>query len=230
MTPAARARPRLLPMAYPSKASSADVFADISDNNLGFDAQQYASAGHGLIAIKATQGQHVISPSWAQWTQAAHSERVAVAHYHFCQLENPRLEAEHFWETIRPHFKPGWDRLVLDLEVGPQSDWPLYLSVLDNELERLSGLQAIGYTFASGLSPQLEIRSGKWWVAAWGTAQPGGRLRQLPNGTLWAWQYAQGFPAVHPSGGPAAAAGIGACDMSVLAPPIVSLIRKATRR
>lgn len=228
--PAAKPQAKWQPMAYPSKAASAELFADISSNNASFDARSYASAGHLQIAIKATQGTDYTDPKWEPWVTAAHANNLAIVHYHFCALANPAAEADYFWGTVRPHFNAKTDRLALDIETGPQGSWPSYLAELDAELYRLSGLEAVGYTFASALTPKLHLRSGKWWVASYGTAQPSGPLRGLPNGSLWGWQYAQGGPIVDPSNGPHAAAGIGDVDMSVLSPPIVSLIRNALGR
>lgn len=198
-------------MDAPARAPSRTLAADISDNNAMFDARAYASAGHVLVMIKATQGTGFTSSTWQPRVRDAHGQRLAVGHYHYCQPDdNPVLEARHFWGTVRPHFNPHVDRLLLDLEIGDQATWPRYLAELDSELHRLSGRTAIGYTFAAGLSPGLTLRSGLWWVAAWGTTRPA----TPRHSSLWGWQYASATTA--PSGGPDRAAGIGPCDMTVI--------------
>jgi GH25 family lysozyme M1 (1,4-beta-N-acetylmuramidase) len=204
-------------MSSPADAKAGELFADISANQSTFNAAAYASAGHRLIMIKATQGENYLNPAHASWTTSAHLHGLAVAHYHFCELSNPLLEARAFWERVRPVFDPARDRLVLDLEIGNPATWPTYLRELDNELLRYSTLKAVLYTFASAVSPQLVVRSGKYHLAAWGTRQPSGPFRRLINGgTLWAWQYTD--DEIDPAAGPRAFAGIGPCDGSVLNP------------
>lgn len=202
-------------MADPAKADEQQLAADISGNNAAFSAAQYASAGHLLITIKATEGTYYVNPKWEEWVVQAHEHKLAVNHYHFAAPEESALEqARKFWATIRPHFTPDLDRVMIDIETGSQDLWPAFLKEYDDELHRLSGLKTIGYTYASALSERLELRSRLWMVAAWGTRRPASRLK-IPCGTLWGWQYTGGQGA--PSGGPLGAAGIpGACDLSVL--------------
>lgn len=205
--------------------------ADISSNNPTFDPSAYASAGHLLIAIKATEGTGYVNPDWQRWVTSAHGCRLAVCHYHFCDGASPIAEAAHFWTVVRPHFKVGVDRLLIDFE-NPAlarlgSTAGRWLTELDRETIRLSGIRPIGYTFASAISAALQLQSRTWIIAAWGTTQPSGAFRRIANGTLWGWQYTDGQ--VDPSGGPRSAAGIGQCDMSVISPPIVSMVRKARR-
>jgi lysozyme len=219
-------------MPWPAKASAAYLFADVSSNNPSFNAVQYASAGHLLIAIKATQGATYVNPSYGRWCVDAHRCRLAVAHYHFVDGVDPVAEAQHFWAETRPHYVAKTDRLVVDIEDPALQklgrDAPGWLHSFDRELHRLSGVWAEGYTFKDALTPDLRLTSGKWWVASYGNQWPSGARRALPNGSLWAWQYADGGPAG--PAGPRGAAGIGACDMSVLSPPIVTLLRKSLKR
>lgn len=208
----------------PAKATNVYLFADLSANNGGvFDARAYRSAGHIAIALKATQGTKFVDPRWSERTTAAHTHRVAVCHYHFCQLDNPVSEARHFWDTVRPRFNHHVDRLAIDLEIGEEKDWPHYLTELDTELIRLSGQHAIGYTFASALNRNLRVSSGLWWAAAWGPDRPA-----TPGAKLWGWQYAS--PPYDPSHGPASAVGIAErCDMSVMRPVTVARIQKGAK-
>jgi hypothetical protein len=217
-------------MSSPAQAGSSEVFTDISDNNAGFDARAYASAGHLLVMIKATQGTGYLNPDWAAWTQSAHAHRLAVAHYHFCDpaADAPISEARRFWETVRPEFDARTDRLVIDLETGDENLWPQYLAYLDGELCRYSTISAVLYTMASCLTPALKVRSERFHVASWGNRQPSGGHRTLPAGTLWAWQYYGGT--VDPSGGPTEFAGVGQADGNVLNPETVRELRAALGR
>jgi lysozyme len=203
-------------MAAPNKAVEHQLVADISANQTSFNAAAYASAGHLLITIKATEGLGYVNPRWEEWTMQAHQHGLAVNHYHFT---NPApsgvAQAQRFWDTVRPHFTKGLDRVMVDIETGDQADWPGFLEDYDQELHRLSGLDTIGYTFASALSPRLRLRSKLWMVAAWGRQRPVSSRLRLPCGTLWGWQYTGGQGS--PSGGPQTAAGIpGFCDLTVL--------------
>lgn len=203
-------------MASPAKASEEQLVADISGNNSAFSAAQYASAGHILITVKATEGTYYTNPKWEEWVVQAHEHKLAVNHYHFARPEdgNPVGQAQHFWAVVRPHFTPGLDRVMVDIETGTLADWPAWLKAYDDELHRLAGLETIGYTYASAISHLLVLRSRLWMVAAWGTQRPAKRLT-LACGTLWGWQYTGGQGA--PSGGPLGTAGIpGACDLTVL--------------
>jgi GH25 family lysozyme M1 (1,4-beta-N-acetylmuramidase) len=203
-------------MVSPAKATEQQLVADVSANNAAFSAAQYASAGHILVTVKATEGTYYVNPKWEEWAVQAHEHKLAVNHYHFARPEDgdPVAQAQAFWKTVRPHFTPRLDRAMVDIETGDQATWPAWLKAYDDELLRLSGIETIGYTYASALSEHLVLRSQLWMVAAWGTERPAKRL-QLPCGTLWGWQYTGGQGA--PSGGPLGTAGIpGACDMTVL--------------
>lgn len=216
-------------IAAPRKAIEPQLAADISSNNSVFDPAAYASAGHLLITIKATQGLDYVNQFWDEWTHGAHEHKLAVNHYHFAELVNPVSEAQFFWLTVRKRFMAGVDRIMIDIETGEQADWPAYLDEFDAELHRLSGLSVIGYTFASALSSDLRLRSSLWMVAAWGTQRPGNLLLGLPCGRLWAWQYTGGLGS--PSGGPTGTAGIpGAIDLSVLRNATVRNLRRDRAR
>jgi hypothetical protein len=219
-----------LAMPSPARARARELFADISSNNSSFDARAYASAGHLIIMIKATEATDYLNPRYAEWVAAAHASRLSVLHYHFCRPEHgdPLSEARWFWDQARPHFKPGVDRLVLDLETGNEETWPGFLAELDNELVRYSTLEAQLYTFGSALSSQLKIRSRRFHVAAWGPEQPGGALRRLPAGSLWAWQYTNGL--TDTARGPTTFAGIGRSDGNTINPYTLRRIRRELNR
>lgn len=222
------------PMSSPADAHAGELFTDLSSNDGGgFNAGAYASAGHLLVMLKATEDLGFLNPDYQQWVRDAHAHRLGVAHYHFCRPENgdPIGEARWFWHNVQPGFRAGVDRLVLDLEVGDPNTWQAYIEQFDAELERISTLMAILYTFGSAIG-RVRVRSNKYHVASWGTQQPSGAHRALANGgTLWAWQYTDGQ--VDPSGGPTRAAGANGgmpVDMSVLNPATVRSLRENLKR
>lgn len=231
-----RAVTRWRPMPHPNRAPAAFLFADISSNNGGltaFNPTAYSKAGHLLIGIKATEGDSYVNPMHYAWTVGAHGAHVAVLHYHFVTGKTTAAaEAAHFWANVKSSFDHRCDRLAIDFE-GPAftalgSRSAGYLSAFDAELHKLSGQWAIGYTFRSALSSGLRVRSGKWWVASFGSTWPAAKFRRLPDGTMWAWQFTDGKLGAP---GPRGLTGIaGTCDVSVLSPPIVVLLRKALRR
>lgn len=221
-------------MPAPRRAPANYLMADISANNGtgAFNAGHYSAAGHLAIAVKATEGTGYVNPLHASWSDGAHEHRLGVVHYHFAhpELGNPAGQAQHFWATVRPHYRKAVDRLVVDIEVGPLADWPGWLRAFDDELHRYSTINAAGYTFASAPLEELELRSREWWLASWGAKQPSGAFRRLPgHQSLWAWQMYGGT--VNPSGGPEGAAGIaGRCDMSVINPAYVRALKAALKR
>ncbi|HET7047862.1 MAG TPA: glycoside hydrolase family 25 protein [Solirubrobacteraceae bacterium] len=222
---AAHHRHKWTPMSRPDHARARELFADLSSNNPSFDAHQYAAAGHILIGNKATQGVGYINPTWLARTEAAHLEHMAVLHYHFADGGSPTAEAAHFVDTIRSQWRRG-DRAACDLEQPALSNLgagaPAWLAEFDAAAHRLGGLDVILYTFSSALNLGLRVRSGMVWDASFGPDWPAGPFRRLPNGQqLWGWQFTDGEIGAP---GPRGAAGIGRCDMSVLAPPVVRRI------
>lgn len=192
------------------------LFADLSDNNAAFNAHAYASAGHQLVALKASEGVGFTDPKHGPRADQAHHAGLLVAHYHFCRPDthpDHAGEAETFWAAVKPFEWPG-DFLVLDLEVTPRGGMAQaagYLAGFDAALHRISGHRAVGYTYVSYLDeagPRLQVASRRWWIAAYGS-KPGrlgaGRHR-------WAWQYTDGRDGPTPH----RFAGIGQCDGSRL--------------
>lgn len=218
-------------MPHPSHASPAYLFADLSSNNgaNAYNAAAYAKAGHLLIGLKATEGVGYVNPYYHGWAAAAHANRTAVLHYHFCDMGNPVAEAHHFWTIVKPNWKNG-DRLAIDIETKLSGNAAAWLAEFDGCLKAQSGIEATGYTFRSALdSYGLKVRSGKWWVASYGGPWPAGPFRRLPRGeTMWAYQYTNGVDGI---AGPRTLTGIaGRCDVSVLSPPIVTLLQKTLKR
>lgn len=223
-----KAGSRWLPMAAPDRAANAELMVDLSSWNLSFDANAYASAGHLLVAIKATQGTRYVNPDWARWAVDAHLAHLAVAHYHFADdVTDPIGEARYFANAIRPHYKRSRDLVVLDLEQGTRSEWARYVSLFFSELARLlRDPVCVLYCPQSQLGPDLKVPGGRCWVAAWGSVRPG----PMHDGQwLWGWQYTNGQ--IDTAGGPRTVAGVpSTCDVTVLAPTVVRWLRGALGR
>lgn len=207
------------------------LFADLSSNNPSLNAHAYKSAGHKVIAIKATEHTDYVNPRHAEWAHAAHAAGLAVVHYHFCRPENgnPVGQAVHFWQSVRSHYLRGRDRLAFDLETGEPGSSVAWLREADKHLCAINGGapgdEPIGYTFLSYFeAAPLELTSAAWWIAAWGAKM---RQRQkLARGQyLWAQQYTDGTGY---GPGPQRFAGIpGICDGSIINKRTLSLIEKA---
>ena len=216
---------------------SDNQFADVSSNNAGFHAGAYRSAGHRAVMIKATQGTGFVNPDYTQWVTDAHNHGLAVFHYHFADLSNPQREMDHFWQTVKPHFKrppevphvPG-DALVIDLEVGAPHEGAGWLREAEPHLSHISDFEEIVcYTFLSYFEiGELRMNSRRFHIAAWGEHLPySWHSGALPgNQNLFAWQYTDG---VH-GGEPHRYAGMpGVCDGSVLNPVVVDALKNAHR-
>lgn len=210
--------------AAPSRANPAELMADLSSNNGSFDPHAYSSAGHLIVALKATQGTGYTNPLWNGWAIGSHRANLAVAHYHFYDLGDPIAEAQHFCATIRPHFKPSRDRVVLDLETGARALWSHYAQAFYGEVKRLLGVDTILYSMLSAIGGDIVPPGGMIWPAAWGSVRP-----SVAGATVWAWQYTDG--SIDPAGGPTRAAGVpSSCDMSLLSPTLTWRLRKALGR
>lgn len=190
------------------------LFADVSSNNARFDAAAYRSAGHRLIAIKATEGVSYNNPEYGPWVAAAHQHKLVVAHYHFARPGNDAItEARHFWGVVKSRFRKG-DYLVLDLEVkhpGGDARTASWAGAFVAALRSLSGHTPILYTYASFLNevgPSVVRRTPRVWIAQYAPAA------QWPNwvSRRWAWQRTDGVNGPPPHGLP----GVGKCDVSIL--------------
>lgn len=192
------------------------LFADLSNNNPAFNAPAYRSAGHQLIVLKATEGLGYTDDRHAARADAAHHAGLLVGHYHFCRPDSHPEgtgEAAAFWAAVKPHWRPG-DLLILDIETPPRGGMAhagAYLQQVDTHLSRISGQNAVGYTYTAYMAEagaSLQVASRLWWMAAYGSRVPllGHHRRR------WAHQYTDGWTA----GKRTAFAGIGICDASRL--------------
>lgn len=194
--------------------------ADISSNNSHFDARAYAEAGHIAVAIKATEGRWFIDPDHRAWCMYAHSEHLAVVHYHFARPDHnygPVDEANWFADTVRANWS-GRDYVVLDLERATPQGWshdPAYSRDFDHQMQVRGFHDLILYASRSVLDQSdqwLEGQDRAVWDADWSTyptTHPGGyrvAFRQYTDGHLG--------PEPH------SYAGIGNCDGNRIDPQL----------
>lgn len=216
------------------------LFADIAAvGERAFNGHAYKSAGHKIIAMKATEGVGFTDPGHGPWAHAAHAAGLAVVHYHFCHPDqNPVQQARHFWAVVEPRYIRGRDRLAADLEIGDPKTAARWLTAFERELARLTHAgpsdQLLGYTYqsyfdqAAAAGAPLELASRAWWIAAWGALMR--ERAELGHGQfLWAQQYTDGRagPDPHVFAGVIGRAPGGVCDGSVINKRSLSLIERA---
>lgn len=189
-------------------------FADVSSNNDPIDIEEYASAGHVMLMIKATEGVDYANPFHRGWSLRCGLHHVAVAHYHFArpdEANRPIAEAHHFLAATEGLRGPR-DYLVCDIERGTPDGFshdPAWHRAFDHTIRAYSRFKSILYASRSTIS----ISPHWWWdepkrvhVADWSTGPDA-----WPFGsTLWARQFTDGTTGP----GPHSLPGIGQCDVS----------------
>lgn len=174
------------------------LFADISSNNLFFDAVKYRTAGHILVAVKATEGVHYINPNHRTWSLHAGLNHIGVAHYHFARPDlgnQPDAEADAFLQTAL-RLAGGRDYLVLDLERATPAGWkhdPAWSAAFDAYVQAHSRFHTILYANKGTLQQSDAWLAGdvrRVWDADWSNdpdfAPPGYTVaaRQFTDGVL----------------------------------------------
>lgn len=187
-------------------------FADISSNQRSFDAQAYASAGHLLIALKASEGQSFVDPNHRGWCLHAGMHHLGVVHYHFGRPDlnsDAEQEAMHFVRTVRG-LLGGRDCLVLDFErhtpAGFRTD-PAWSRTFAVTVKHLTGHGIVLYASRSWLQESdLWLPEGARfvWDADWSEAP----TFMPPGYEALFRQYTDGLLGPEPH----AFAGIGRCD------------------
>ncbi len=179
------------------------LFADLSNNDPQFTASKYRNAGHILLGFKATQGLEFTDAHHAAACEKAHKVNIAIAHYHFAEPNHDAVkQARHFWHVVKPQWRTG-DYVVLDVERLTPSrknrDLRAWCNAFQRELHRVSGHDAILYTYLSfltdNLGPLVRRRFPRIWMAQYSHhATPPMWARPL-----WAWQRTDGKdgPAPH---------------------------------
>lgn len=199
-----------------------NLMADISSNNLHFNAEEYRASGHVLIGIKATEGTRYINPNHRSWCLHAGLVHVGVAHYHFARPDlntDPHAEADHFL-SVAQRLSGGRDYLVLDLERATPNGWkhdPAWSRAFDEYVQGHSRFHSILYANKSTLEQSDQWLTGdvrRVWDADWSTdrdyAPPGYSVafRQFTDGTF--------------GPGPHSLPGVGQCDISRISPAIMA--------
>ena len=200
------------------------LMADISDNNKGFDAEEYKRAGHVAIGIKATEGIGFVNPTHHEWAQAARKQGLGVVHYLFAHpADSAREQVDLFWEQVHPVFYRPGDFVAFDVEIGTLLQAHDWLREADQILRDVSGTRPWCYAPLSYYEgANLQVASRRYWVAAWGAQRP--RVRH--GDMLAAWQFYGGTVGPEPH----TAAGIpGLCDMSVVDEKIIREMRRHAR-
>lgn len=200
------------------------LMADISNNNLGFDAHAYRAAGHGVVAIKATEGVGGLQRTHALWADAAHRAGVKVVHYHFAHPDTHRNgigEALDFLRAVEAHWRRG-DRVCVDVELQAAAgvDTNAYIESFVGTLRRhrtRGGLARVGVahgwlytgTFYAREHGLRLPRGWRLWLADYSNPVLGARFGMRP----WAHQFTDGDHGPLPHG----LAGVrGPCDVSAL--------------
>jgi lysozyme len=203
-------------------------FADVSSNNRGFNAMPYASAGHPVIGIKATESTGYTNPFHAPWVNDAHRHNVPVLHYMFARPEHgdPVGQAEHFLSVIHTDFHRPGDYLVIDLETGSPSTVRGWYEACRDTIRR-QGFHPWLYTYVSYLESSNLVAAGELlWIAAYTSRNPAGPLWRLHGYKVAAWQQTDGVNGPQPH----SYAGIpGTCDGSVLNRGVLRQVKKAKK-
>jgi GH25 family lysozyme M1 (1,4-beta-N-acetylmuramidase) len=187
-------------------------FADLSDNNMDYQALTYADAGHLIIALKASEGVDYVNPKHRGWALQSGLEHVAVIHYHFARPDlgnTPEAEAQFFLRVTEGLLGPR-DYVVLDLERATPQGWehdPAWSRDFDQYIREHSHYRTILYASQSTLQGYTGWLFGaplRSWDAAWGDGPD-----YAPPGYVCVFrQYTDGTVGPEPHG----FAGIGSCD------------------
>lgn len=190
-------------------------FADLSSYQRTFNAVEYATAGHLLVAIKATESTNYVNPYHRGYSLRAGAEHVAVVHYHFGRPDlnpnDPEAEADWFLRNALLLAGPR-DYLVLDLERAVPAGWahdPAWSRKFDETVRSRSRFRTILYALRSTLeqgSPTSWLAGEPFrnWDPDWSTDPA-----WSPEGwTLAFRQFTDGVSGP----GPHTFAGIGVCD------------------
>lgn len=191
-------------------------FSDRSNNNPQYDAKLYSSAGHILIALKATEGKAFVDPYYKARRDAARDAGLWVLSYHFCRPDGDAVdmleEAHNFVSTIEPLDR--YDLVCLDFEVWHPDGVHAgnayvrnFSASITKDIMRMPVLYSYAY-FLEAQSSAILTNGQEYWVAAYGSAPPSLIGFRRP----WAWQFTDGTMGPEPH----AAAGMGPGDQSLL--------------
>ena len=192
--------------------------ADVSSNNGEINIPAYSRAGHVIIAIKATQGDHYTNPYHKKQCDEAHEFGLTVLHYHFNEEVGPSQEVAHFRSVYQKSWRNG-DYTGFDFESGQSSNY-VQRTIDDYYIHTLR-------------QPSLYCDESDYWDKYSVVKIPGNRkwianYSHQPPFKKWSWQYTDGKIGPQPHH----YAGIGDSDGSVIAlgPATALALRKIRTR
>lgn len=189
-----------------------DCIIDLSHHNADpIDFAKARAAGFLAVILKATQGAGYVDPTYAARREAALAAGLLVGSYHFGDGTDPHTQAEHYLDTVGPHFG---ELLVLDFEKNPDgpsmtlADANYFVNeiAIDVVVPVLYAGSLLKDQLSSSATPGTELLACPLWLAQYGPNAI------LPKGwASWAmWQYSDGRVNAPPWQAP----GIGICDRS----------------
>lgn len=192
-------------------------FADLSNNNTqAIDWPVYHKAGHVLVGLKASEGEHFVDQTHALRSEGAHKAGVWVLHYHFAHVgSSASQQAQFFWSQIKGHLAQH-DYACIDVEQGgldgkSAPDAATWTRSFDVEFKRVSGHSLVLYSDESFLSELTAAGGGvagdRAWIAAYGPQKP-----SVAKVSTWGWQFTDGDNGPEPH----QCAGVGKSDVSEL--------------
>jgi len=208
------------PKPNPLPKPKSRYFADISNNNLQWDAKKYA-AKYDLIVMKASEGKTFQDPVYIKRARAARKAGLTIYSYHFARPGNGNSGRAEAWNFCHQVKKVGplrkSDRYVLDWEdtkySQPGDSWV-------KQFVRECSRQGVPVTiiYSGGWYWKLKYMpkqaDGKTPLRYWHSAYSS-KISNVPANAkkhLWAWQFTDGVNGPEPKSAP----GIGRCDMNRL--------------
>jgi lysozyme len=192
------------------------LVADLSNNNSEFNAAAYRSAGHVLVALKASEGPHFADEKHRGWSLAAGLHHIAVMHYHFARPDlGTTGEQEADWFLHCTHGLRGpHDYVVYDGERARNGAFGLdaaHATQFDSRIQQQTRFLTILYGSASTLAGAGDVLIGdnrRDWDADYST----NRDTHAPGHECVLRQFTDGGVGPEPHSLP----GTGRCDISIM--------------
>jgi lysozyme len=195
---------------------SSELMADVSSNNGWISVDNYARAGHVVLAVKATQGQGYTNPYHYDQCNRAHEFGLTVVHYHYCDNTSIQGQINHFRNIYNRAWRNG-DYACFDIE-EPNLYTAFANSILSNYFAQAQH-EPILYTYRADFEEKLrgvKVPGGRLWIADYSS-----NVVHVPKSyTLWARQYTDGKEGPEPH----FYSGIGKCDGSYVSAGIAKAL------
>ena len=192
------------------------IFADLSNNNSGYNAEEYRKAGHVIVALKASEGTFFIDSKHRGWALQSGLHHIAVIHYHFGRPDRSsgKDEADFFLHATNGLRGPH-DFLVYDGERASNGAFgldPAHAREFDQRIQERTRFHTILYASASELAAHgkdaLVGDNKRDWCADYST----NRDTHAEGHVCVMRQFTDGVFGPEPH----AVAGIGRCDVDIL--------------